>query len=46
MNKEDNKNFELYLEEVNEQKHLGLIIDSGLSFKKHLDEKIIIAKKT
>ena len=24
---------------VNEQKHLGLILDSGLSFKKPLDEK-------
>ena len=24
---------------VNEQKHLGLILDSGLSFKKHLTEK-------
>ena len=33
------------IKKVNEQKHLGLILDSGLSFKKHLDEKIIIAKK-
>ena len=33
------------VKKVNEQKHLGLILDSGLSFKKHLDEKIIIAKK-
>ena len=33
------------LKKVNEQKHLGLILDSGLSFKKHLDEKIIKAKK-
>ena len=30
---------------MNEQKHLGLILHSGLSFKKHLDEKIIKAKK-
>ena len=30
---------------VNEQKHLGLILDSRLSFKKHLNEKIIKAKK-
>ena len=30
---------------VNEQKHLGLILDSGLSFEKHLNEKIIKAKK-
>ena len=29
---------------VDEQKHLGLILDSGLSFKKHLDEKITKAK--
>ena len=29
----------------NEQKHLGLILDSRLSFKKHLNEKIIKAKK-
>ena len=33
------------VKKVNEQKLLGLILDSGLSFKKHLDEKIIIAKK-
>ena len=33
------------VKKVNEQKHLGLILDSGLSFKKHLDEKIIKAKK-
>ena len=31
--------------EMNEQKHLGLILDSTLSFKKHLTEKIIKAKK-
>jgi len=30
---------------VNEQIHLGLTLDSGLSFKKHIDEKIIKAKK-
>ena len=30
---------------VNEQKHLGLILDSGWSFEKHLNEKIITAKK-
>ena len=30
---------------VNEQKHLGLILESGLSFKKHVSEKIIKAKK-
>ena len=30
---------------VNEQKHLGLILDSGLSFEKYLNEKIIKAKK-
>ena len=33
------------VKKINEQKHLGLILDSGLSFKKHLDEKIIKAKK-
>ena len=32
------------LKKVTEQKHLGLILDSGLSFKKHFDEKIIKAK--
>ena len=30
---------------MNGQKHLGLILDSSLSFKKHLNEKIIKAKK-
>ena len=30
---------------LNEQKHSGLTLDSGLSFKKHLNEKIIKAKK-
>ena len=33
------------VKKVNEQNHLCLILDSGLSFKKHLDEKIIKAKK-
>ena len=28
---------------VNEQKHLGIFLDSGLSFGKHLNEKIIKA---
>ena len=28
-----------------EQKHLGLILDSSLSFRKHLNEKILKAKK-
>ena len=30
---------------VNEQKHLGLILISSLSFEKHLNGKIIKAKK-
>ena len=30
---------------VNEQKHLSLILQPGLSFEKHLNEKIIKAKK-
>ena len=30
---------------VNDQKHLGLILDSSLSFEKRLNEKIIKAKK-
>ena len=30
---------------VNDQKHLGLILDSSLSFEKHLNENIIKAKK-
>ena len=30
---------------VNDQKHLGLILDSRLSFEKHINEKIIKAKK-
>ena len=33
------------VKKVNEQKHLGLILDSGLTFKKHFDDKIIKAKK-
>ena len=28
---------------VNEQKHLGLILDSKLSFERHVNEKIIKA---
>ena len=30
---------------VNDQKHLGLILDSRLSFEKHINEKIIKAKR-
>ena len=30
---------------VKDQKHLGLILDSSLSFEKHLNEKFITAKK-
>ena len=30
---------------VNEQKHLGLILDSRLTFERHITEKIIKAKK-
>ena len=30
---------------VNEQKHLGLILDTKLSFERHISEKIIKAKK-
>ena len=30
---------------MNDQKHLGLSLDSSLSFKKHINEKIIKAKK-
>ena len=32
------------VEKVNDQKHLGIILDSTLSFDKHLNEKIIKAK--
>ena len=31
--------------EVNEQKHLGLIPDSKLPFERHLNEKIMKAKR-
>ena len=30
---------------VNDQKHLGITLDSTLSFDKHLNEKVIKAKK-
>ena len=30
---------------INEQKHLGLILDSKWTFERHLNEKIIKAKK-
>ena len=30
---------------MNDQKHSGLILDSSLSFKKHINEKIIKAKR-
>ena len=33
------------VEKVGEQKHLGLILHSSLSFEKHINEKIIKAKK-
>ena len=33
------------VKKVKEQKHLGLILDSSLSFRKHFDEKIIKAKR-
>ena len=33
------------IRKVNEQKHLGLILDSNLSFKKHITDKIIKARK-
>ena len=33
------------VEKVNDQKHLGVILDSSLSFEKHLNEKMIKAKK-
>ena len=33
------------VEKINDQKHLGLILDSNLSFDKHLNEKMIKAKK-
>ena len=31
--------------QVTEQKHLGLTLEPGLSFEKHISEKIIKAKK-
>ena len=40
-----NTEYESVAKKVNEQKHLRLILHSGLSFKKHLNEKIIKAKK-
>ena len=36
---------ETIVPKVNEQKHLGLTLDSKLSFEKHINEKIIKAKK-
>ena len=33
------------VEKVEEQKHLGLVLHSSLSFEKHINEKIIKAKK-
>ena len=33
------------VKKVSEQKHLGLILDSGLTFKKHINEKIRKARK-
>ena len=35
----------IIVKNVSDQKHLGLILDSGLTFKKHIDEKIRKAKK-
>ena len=35
----------IVVERVKEQKHLGLILESSLSFEKHLNEKIVKAKK-
>ena len=35
----------IVVERVKEQKHLGLVLESSLSFEKHLNEKIINAKK-
>ena len=35
----------IVIERVKEQKHLGLILESSLSIEKHLNEKIIKAKK-
>ena len=33
------------MSKINEQEHLGLILDLKLTFEKHLNEKIIKAKK-
>ena len=33
------------MEKMNDQKHLGLILDYSLSFKKHFNEEIIKARK-
>ena len=35
----------IVVSKVNDQKHLGLILDSRLSFEKHINGKIIKAKK-
>ena len=35
----------IVVERAKEQKHLGLILDPIISFEKHLNEKIIKAKK-
>ena len=35
----------IIVKNVSDQKHLGLILDSGLTFKKHIDEKVRKAKK-
>ena len=35
----------IIVKKVSEQKHLGLILDSGLTFKTHINEKIRKAKK-
>ena len=34
------------VKQVNEQKHLGLFLDSKLSFKRHINDKIAKVKKT
>ena len=36
---------EIAVAKIKAQKHFGLILDSRLSFEKHLNEKIIKAKK-
>ena len=40
-----NAHSQLWWHKMIEQKHLGLILDPSLSFRKHLNEKIIKAKK-